>query len=213
VRVAAISDTHGRQNWVMPPCDVFIHAGDMTGRGSLQETAMFAASLRERMNVPGGPQHAILVPGNHDECFEQMPGAVRGLFDSNVHILSGKSIVLDELCFYGSPWTPPFMNWYFMADEVRLAALYENMPASVDILITHGPPFGILDPGWKVTHAGSTSLADAVARRSIKHHVFGHLHAAGGQSVQQGDTTFYNVSACDEEYRLMNQPRMLEVNP
>lgn len=104
------------------------------------------------------------------------------------------------------------MNWYFMAEEIRLAALYENMPASIDVLITHGPPFGILDPGWKVAHAGSTSLAHAVAGRAIKHHVFGHLHAAGGQSVQQDDTAFYNVSACDEEYRLMNQPRVFEVN-
>lgn len=145
---------------------------------------MSASSLRERMNTPGGPQHAILAPGNHDECFDMMPGALRDLFDANVHILYDESIVLEGMCIYGSPWTPPFMNRYFMADEVRLGALYENTPASVDMFITHGTPFGILDPGWNVAHAGSTSLADAMAKRSIRDHVFGHLHAAGGQSVQ-----------------------------
>lgn len=211
MKIAAISDTHGRQDWVIPPCDVFIHAGDMTGRGSFQETALFAAKLREQMSNPGGPQHAILVPGNHDECFESMPGAVRDLFGPVVHILCGEGIVLKDVRFYGSPWTPPFMNWHFMKDEVQLAALYQSMPAAVEVLITHGPPFGVLDPGWKIEHAGSISLRNAVAARSVKHHVFGHLHAAGGQSVQQGDTNFHNVSGCDEEYRLVNQPRVIEV--
>jgi hypothetical protein len=73
------------------------------------------------------------------------------------------------------------------------------------------PPYGILDPGWKLIHAGSTSLAAAVSERNVRHHVFGHLHGAGGQMVQQDHTIFYNVAACDEEYRLMNQPRVFEV--
>ncbi len=77
MKVAAISDTHGRQNWEMPACDVFIHAGDMTGRGSLQETAAFAARLREQMDRPTGSVHAIIVPGNHDACFEPSRGPPR----------------------------------------------------------------------------------------------------------------------------------------
>jgi Icc-related predicted phosphoesterase len=39
------------------------------------------------------------------------------------------------------------MSWDFMAEESRLATLYQNMPASVDVLVTHRPPYGILDPG------------------------------------------------------------------
>jgi Icc-related predicted phosphoesterase len=212
MRIAAISDTHGRQNWEMQNCDVFIHAGDMTGRGSLRETAAFAARLRKEMESASGPAHAIIVPGNHDECFETLPGAARELFGPNVYVLQDEPLVLEDITFYGSPWTPPFMLWYFMAEESRLAALYEDMPASVDVLVTHGPPHGILDPGWNVTHAGSLALAKAVADRQVRHHVFGHLHGAGGQLVRQGDTSFYNVAACDEEYRLINQPRVFEVN-
>ena len=163
MKIAAISDAHGRQDWTIPPCDVFIHAGDTTAGGSLQETAQFAAKLGDGMLTPGGPQHAIIVPGNYDECFESLPEATRSLFDSKVHVLLGKAIVLDGICFYGSPWTPPFMAWHFMASEDKLAALYENMPKTVDVLITHGPPYGVLDPGSKTLHAGSSALAEAVS--------------------------------------------------
>jgi Icc-related predicted phosphoesterase len=212
MKVAAISDTHGRQNWEMPACDVFIHAGDMTGRGSLQETAAFAARLREQMDRPTGPRHAIIVPGNHDACFETFPRAAKDLFGPNVHVLEDQPLEINGITFYGSPWTPPFMNWHFMAEESRLATLYQNMPASVDVLVTHGPPHGILDPGWNFEPAGSTALAKAVAERKVRHHVFGHLHGAGGQILEQAKTVFYNVAACDEQYRLVNQPRLFKLD-
>lgn len=103
-------DTHGRQSWEIPNCDVFIHAGDMTGRGSLQETSAFASRLRKEMESSDGPTHAIIVPGNHDECFETLPRAARELFDANVHVLEDEPLVLEGVTFYGSLWTPPFMR-------------------------------------------------------------------------------------------------------
>ena len=212
MRVAVTSDTHGRQNWVMPPCDVFVHAGDITGRGSIEETSRFAARLRDEMSSPQGPRHAIIVPGNHDQCFELFPTPVRELFGKNVHVLLYQALVLDGVRFYGSPWTPPFMRWHFMADESRLAVLYSGMPDTLDMLVTHGPPWGILDPGGQELHVGSTALADAVRTRQIAHHVFGHLHDAGGQTVQRGATTFHNVAACNEEYVLVNQPKIIELS-
>ena len=98
-----------------------------------------------------------------------------------------------------------------MTTEHRLAALYEAMPDEIDVLVTHGPPYGVHDPGWQAAHVGSTALASAVSARSVQHHVFGHLHAAGGRTVQQGHTTFYNVAACNDAYVLVNQPRVLDV--
>ena len=211
MRVAAISDTHGRQNWNIPSCDVFIHAGDITGRGSLQETAVFATKLREHMDSPDGPRHAIIVPGNHDECFELFTEPTLALFGPRVHVLLHASLVLDGVRFFGSPWTPPFMQWHFMATEQRLAALYEAMPDEIDVLVTHGQPYGVLDPGWQAAHVGSSALAAAVSARNVQHHAFGHLHAAGGHMVQQGHTTFYNVAACNDAYQMVNQPRILDV--
>jgi predicted phosphodiesterase len=87
----------------MPNCDVFIHAGDMTGRGSLRETADFANRLWYEMESSGGPTHAIIVPGNHDECFETLPEAARELFGPNVHVLEDEPLMLEGVTFYGSP--------------------------------------------------------------------------------------------------------------
>ncbi|MGI4758799.1 MAG: metallophosphoesterase [Janthinobacterium lividum] len=103
MRIVAISDTHGRQAWTIPPCDVFIHAGDITGRGSLQETAVFATKLRERMDSPDGPQQAIIVPGNHDLCFELFAEPTLALFGPRVHVLLNDSLTLDGIRFFGSP--------------------------------------------------------------------------------------------------------------
>jgi len=163
------------------------------------------------MELPDGPQHAIIVPGNHDECFELFTEPTLALFGPRVHVLLHESLVLDGVRFFGSPWTPLFMQWHFMATEQGLAALYEAMPEEVDVLVTHGPPWGILDPGWKAAHAGSTALASAVSARNVQHHVFGHLHAAGGRMLQQNHTTFYNVAACDDAYKLVNGPRVFDV--
>jgi Icc-related predicted phosphoesterase len=211
LKIAAISDTHGRRSWSIPACDVFIHAGDITGWGLLEETAQFADWLRKQMQSDPGPRQAIIVAGNHDECFESTPEKVRELFGESVHILEDQPLVIDGVTFYGSPWTPPFMNWHFMAKENRLAELYKQIPEGVDVLITHGPPRGILDPGWTGTPVGSTALAEAIARRRVRHHVFGHLHGAGGGIAQQGQTTYYNVAACDEKYIFRNEPRVFEV--
>jgi Icc-related predicted phosphoesterase len=211
LKVAAISDTHGRKNWSIPACDVFIHAGDITGWGSLEETADFADWLEEQMESQMGPRHAIIVPGNHDECFESAPEKVKKLFGPSVHILQDQPLSLEGVTFYGSPWTPPFMQWHFMADENRLAELYEQIPFEVDVLVTHGPPRGILDPGWNGLPVGSTALAEAVAHRHVKHYVFGHLHGAGGRMIQQAQATYYNVAACDEKYIFRNEPRVFEI--
>jgi len=204
--LAITSDTHGRP-FTIPPCDVFIHAGDITAGGSLAETSFFADALRQAK----GFKCCFIVPGNHDKCFQEMPSEVWGLFDGRVSILQDSGIEYEGKTFWGSPWTPPFFDWNFMKTEEELAEVYKSMPDKVDVLITHGPPRGILDPGWKEPHVGSTSLLYAIAARNnlsvgaynIKHHVFGHLHGAGGKSALNhpfGPT-----------FHIVNHPLILEI--
>jgi Icc-related predicted phosphoesterase len=66
------------------------------------------------------------------------------------------------------------------------------IPANTDILITHGPPYGILDKNRVGFSAGCQSLKRAVKRIHPKLHVFGHIHEAGGM-VEMGGTTFVNA--------------------
>lgn len=216
MKICVTSDTHGR-DFTAQPADVFIHCGDITAGGTVEETALFASWLHDSPY-----KHAIVVPGNHDRCFQEEFDAVRELFDDRVHILIDKGVQIDGVNFWGSPWTPPFFDWFFMKEEDDLRVVYSRMPQEIDVLITHGPPRGILDPGHKEPHVGSRALLGAITDKSrkIKHHVFGHLHAAGGKMhIGPGivgedyrlDTRFYNVAACNEAYNLVNQPIILEI--
>jgi Icc-related predicted phosphoesterase len=71
---------------------------------------------------------------------------------------------------------------------------WERIPEGVDILITHGPPFGILDhiPGserWE----GCPELPEAVLQAKPRVQVFGHIHAGYG-TLRTPDTIFANAS-------------------
>lgn len=176
----------------------------MTGRGSLQETAKFAQRLNDSQYTAG-----IIVPGNHDWIFQQMPEVARKLFDPRFAVLIDQGCEWGGLSFWGSPWTPPFLNWAFMKTEEELAEVYAGMPMQLDFLITHGPRRGILD-----NELGSTALRDAVGTRCIRHHAFGHIHEEGGKaetSLFDGHVS-YNVAACNLKYELVNQPRIIEVD-
>lgn len=211
VKVAAISDTHGREGWIIPDCDVFIHAGDMTAGGSLAETAKFVQSIERRLER-GGIGCALLTPGNHDAaCFRWMDGVRSMSKDSRIHWLVNEPFSVYGKTFWGGPYTPIFMDWWFMADEKKLARMYREIPDVLDVLITHGPPHGILDPGFQADHVGSTALMEAIGTRNIQHHVFGHLHGAGGLSrtvafldTEWGNIAaqFHNVAAVNEAYVL-----------
>lgn len=210
MKICVTSDTHGR-DFEAQPADMFVHCGDMTAGGTLGETALLASWLSVSPY-----KHIILCPGNHDWCFQDDMEEARSLFDERVSILTNESVIIEGLTFYCNSYTPPFFDWAFMAEEDRLADMYrKSMPQEIDLLITHGPPRGILDPGYKEPHVGSTALRDAILNRKVRHHVFGHLHAAGGQErVLHGDdedTVFHNVAACNESYQLKTQPKVIKI--
>ena len=57
--------------------------------------------------------------------------------------------------------------------------LYARIPWDIDVLVSHGPPFGILDTApISGLHEGCRELSDAVVRVSPKLHVFGHIHVS-----------------------------------
>jgi hypothetical protein len=61
------------------------------------------------------------------------------------------------------------------------------------VLVTHGPPGGILDDAGY----GYPALTTAIAYRShrIQAHFFGHTHACGGQTAEEMRVRFHN-GAC-----------------
>jgi 3',5'-cyclic AMP phosphodiesterase CpdA len=160
-----LSDTHGlhRQIENLPLAEVIVHTGDFCEKGTVEEVEDFVewfASLPHK--------HKIFVAGNHDDCLHG--AAIEGLPDG-VHYLCHSGIEIDGVRFYGLPM--------FVADE--LSGEYEKaisrIPSDTDVLITHQPPYGILDVTDGV-HYGNISLLGRVLSIKPRLHLFGHVHKA-----------------------------------
>jgi Icc-related predicted phosphoesterase len=54
--------------------------------------------------------------------------------------------------------------------------LWSAIPEDTDVLVTHGPPFGILDQNYNKEHVGCESLTEHVLRIKPQLHIFGHIH-------------------------------------
>lgn len=136
-------------------------------------------------------RHKIIVPGNH-ETFLETDAANRTLL-GNAIVLVNETVTVDGLRIWGSPITlsgPAFA--VRSADERR--RLYSAIPENTDVLVTHGPPFGILDRNrGSGLHQGDPELLEAVMRIRPRLHVFGHIH--GGYGIFEGEhTTFVNAA-------------------
>ena len=147
MRIVCISDTHGMHRQIqVPEGDLLIHAGDSLARGTLddlEDLDEWLGSLPHR--------HKIVIAGNHDWCFQDDPDDARKLL-TNAHYLQDNGLELEGLRFWGSPWTPVFFNWAFNLERGdAIAERWSLIPEKLDVLITHGPPAGILDPVAKGT--------------------------------------------------------------
>jgi Icc-related predicted phosphoesterase len=213
--VAAISDIHGsyRDLDPMPDADVMVIAGDFLAAGREFELRDFVEWLRTQP-----VNDIIVIAGNHDICLQRddmwsmvaaeiVKRTSRDIKNPpKVHYLRDSSVTIHGLKFYGSPWTPTYGKWAFMKEDFELAAVWDQIPADTDVLITHGPPKDILDEvrrrkGYGL-HVGSQSLRDRLGTRIFpKVHIFGHIHEHGGKNEECDGTKFYNVAALDELYQ------------
>jgi Icc-related predicted phosphoesterase len=97
------------------------------------------------------------------------------------------------------------------------------IPAGVDILMTHGPPRGILDGVTRFNedlypsdeslftkHLGCEALLEALGRVKPRFHVFGHIHEGYG-IVEKNGTTFINAAIMDGQYEPGRQARVFDI--
>jgi Icc-related predicted phosphoesterase len=85
------------------------------------------------------------------------------------------------------------------------------IPSDTDVLVTHGPPFGVLDRAHPSTkHLGCEELAKAIGEIKPRLHVFGHIHGGHGSSASNG-TQFVNASAVNEAYWPVYDPQVVEI--
>lgn len=208
LKVIAISDTHGYHDQLsLPSGDVLIHAGDVSSRGSEREIKDFLRWFGDQ-----DFKFKIFIAGNHDFFFEHAESdLIKSLIPDNVIYLNDSGISIDGLNIWGSPVTPWFFDWAF--NRHRGAAIkthWDLIPQNADILITHGPVYGILDRTIDGKRVGCEALKDAVNVIKPKVHICGHIHEGYGQ-IQTSDTLYINGSVLDVRYRLVNLPIVFEI--
>lgn len=213
MRIVCISDTHGKHFGLnLPSGDIIVHAGDFSGHGHMIDSIKF---LNWFNTLPF--KNKILISGNHDIWMEQAnPSELKAVIPSGITYLNDSGVNIDGINFWGSPVQPRFFNWAFNRDRgSQIKYHWDLIPNDVDILITHGPAYKILDQaprGYGQTESvGCTDLLDAIKRTRPKLHICGHIHNSYGfKNVDE--TLFVNASLVDEEYKLVNNPIVVDIS-
>ena len=212
MKLVCISDTHGDHAKVsLPAGDVLIHAGDITGHGTEEDFLDFLAWFESQPHP-----HKIFIAGNHDWFLEtSMKAAKNFVEETNVIWLNDSGINLNGVNFWGSPITLQFHNWAFMRNAGSdIAEHWKLIPENTDVLITHGPPHGILDLVKRADGSedltGCPQLLEAILATQPKVHIFGHIHEEFGVLVHEG-IEFLNVSTMNQSYAIANEPVVYEL--
>lgn len=214
-KILATSDTHFQfdsSKW--PTCDVFIHAGDLMMSGEEKEWTGVSDCLKQ-VRAPV----KYLIPGNHDRRIERFESlSQKELEDRGVNLVLPSSPVVylpSGHSMFCLPYVTNLPQWSYSKTEKKIMDyLYGwwSWPDGPDIVVSHGPPYGILD---KVPQEGSVGSKAAkswwsLRRKKPKIWIFGHIHEGYGSEVV-GDTAFYNVSHCDARYKKVNPPVEIEI--
>lgn len=209
--------------------DILILAGDYTKSDTLSEWSDFFCWLKKQ-----NYRKKILISGNHDNFFctgfpknQQEADDLKEVneflndlgYDSlnDFDYLCDSGIEFEGLKIWGSPWTSSFegINPNCKAFTIEPSKYIEDIfdsyytliPQDTDILVTHSPPYRIMDKTNKGHYVGSKSLRQHVLSRiSPKLHAFGHIHECGGIMIDSVLTKFVNASIVNEKYENVNKP-------
>ena len=175
INIFAFSDTHGKHRELKVPenVNIVICAGDAVEDNLVEDE--YDDFIEWFASLPC--KWKIFVPGNHELSFElgQVDGIIQRMTDKGITVLEDAIEDCDGVII-GS-----------IGHNVMIAQ--EDIPTDIDILVTHYPPYGILDEG-----KGSTEILNFVLNSQPKYHLFGHIHSTSGQKIIFGNTTCVNIA-------------------
>lgn len=203
MKITAISDTHSLHHQLnLPGGDMLIHTGDVCNRGTQQEAINFMEWIEKQPYT-----YKVFIAGNHDFFFENFTQKeIQDRLPQGIFFLNDSGIEIEGIKIWGSPITPTFCNLVFNRNRgIEIAKHWDKIPQDTDILITHGPAYGILDKTLNGINVGCEELAEKLITIKPKFHIFGHIHEACG-STKQGDTTYINASSVNIEYKVREVP-------
>lgn len=201
-------DFHGFPPPTIPDCDLLLFAGDLGARERFYTDApdyrAWLYGLHERGIL------SIGVAGNHD--FDSEKWNLPWTYLHNDHVTVQQPT---RLKVWGSPLSPTFGQWAHMRPDADLAKVYAEIPEDVDVIVSHGPPFGFGDLAQGKVHAGSQSLTARLRRLTIDREkpllvACGHIHEGYG-ICELGPLKIINGSYVDDRYQPGNPPIVIDL--
>lgn len=215
IKIWHFGDAHGNHRKLEVPedIDIAIFSGDA---GTYRDAAMNEPIVRDfldwfySIDVP----YKIMIAGNHDSSIERRHITPKKISDYGIEYLEDDLTLIEvkgeAITIYGSPWVPTFGTWSYMKARHKIHKVWDQIPPNVDILVTHGPPQGILDT--VEGHNGLESAGCANLRKQVierikpKYHLFGHIHNhmnqpytnAGIKTIPNCKTIFSNGSVVED---------------
>ena len=225
MKIAALSDLHGNfpkiESLLDQEIDLLLVVGDIAGGSHLTNAQYKSMTDFFKWVDKINPGTCIITPGNHDYWdwgqlfkYRERP--------KNTYCLIDQHREVDGLIVHGTPWSIEFLGWNYMKEDERLAPHWENIHPDTDILINHGPAYGLCDSiltpaahdKRPMQHHGSKSLYNELLKRNIPRVLTGHIHGADHGDVSLGkeyDTLCSCVSILDEEYKFKHEPKIFEM--
>ena len=215
MRIWAISDTHCQHRHLEVPKDIdaVIHAGDEANSRDVVNNYSECLDFSEWWaSLP--IQLKYFVPGNHSIAISN------GLCLPE-NTLAHNETYVGSIKAFMSPYTPAWGDgWAFMVKRNRLGAAWDYIPKDTQILVTHGPPKGVLDITRDRMHGhliqvGCSALRKKVTEIKPKLHVFGHIHDERGVSnygiFERNGTKFVNAAVCDIKGTFKHNGHVIEI--
>lgn len=209
LNICAISDTHTKhEGLVIPACDILLHAGDFSGIGRISEVKNFLEWFSKQ-----SAKHKIFISGNHDMMDQDNPSLFKEILKEypGVTYLRDEMIEIEGIKIYGRPWTPEFYDWAFMKPRLSpsMDSTLSIIPSEVDILLTHGPAYGILDMTSRGERVGCEDMLFHLDRIKCKAVICGHIHHSSGTKLVN-NILHINAAVLNDEYKQAFKPVLLE---
>lgn len=228
MKIWHISDTHTFHGLLDIPVDidVVIHSGDVSNpQNAYLNKPEVDNFIHWYSKLP--IKYKIFVAGNHDTSIErnlvnkmdfQSNGIVYLENDyTEIDLNDGWKSVVDndkigstvipskKIKIWGSPITPTFgVGWAFNKNRAKTHEIWKHIPDDTDVVVTHGPPKGILDLSFnhsnELEFCGDSSLMKRILDINPKLVCFGHIHNcediinAGTRKLSIRDTIYSNGS-------------------
>ena len=219
----AISDLHGQLPIIEEEFDLLMIPGDVCPDIFGKQIEWFNNEFISWVNnlpFKNVWSKLILVPGNHDACFNGNVSEMQILeweqkTNNHLKILIHESYEFvypikdntDKLLIFGTPYCKRFGTWSFMLDDKDLINKYSQIPKNTDILLSHDSPTfnqigAVLDKNtvFYNPNAGNEILTNVI--KTIKPLIFhsGHMHSGNHDFFYDNGTYYANVSYLDESY-------------